>query len=112
MIERRDFLMLQIEQIGQLIAKIRGLQHPGDEREAYMQFRQCFEVLRIREEELAALPPEELIRRIGAVELLMQFAQLLTLYLRDRASEPVARLRDAVERHLRDKGVLRIEDYL
>ena len=46
MIERRDFLMLQIEQIGQLIAKIRGLQHPGDEREAYMQFRQCFEVLR------------------------------------------------------------------
>ena len=77
-----------------------------------MQFRQCFEVLRIREEELAAQPPEELIRRIGAEELLMQFAQLLTLYLRDRASEPVARLRDAVERHLRDKGVLRIDDYL
>lgn len=111
MIERRDFLMLQIEMIGQLIAKIRGMQHPGQEREAYDQFRQCFEVLRISEEELAALPPEQIIRRIGADELLMQFSQLLSLYLHERESEPVARLREAVESHLRDKGVLRIEDY-
>lgn len=111
MIERRDFLMLQIELIGQLIAKIRGMQQPALEQEAYQQFRQCFEVLRIREEELATLPPQEVIRRIGADELLMQFSQVLALYLRERTSEPVSRLHEAVERHLLDKGVVRFEDY-
>lgn len=103
--------MLQIEMLGQLIAKIRGMQRPGLEGEAYEQFRQCFEVLRISEEELATLPPLKVIRRIGADELLMQFSQVLDLYLRGRASEPVARLREAVERHLQDKGIVRFEDY-
>ena len=112
MIERRDFLMLQIEMIGQLLAKIRGLQSPGTEREAYDQFRQCFEVVGLKEDELERITPEELIRRIGADELLIQFSEVLALYLNERTNEHVLRLREAVERHLRGKGVLRIEDYL
>lgn len=114
MIQRKDYLMLQIEAITRLLARIRGMQDDPSQpqRELHAQFLQCFDILRLDEGELLALPAEELVARVGREELLVRLAELLRLYARSSPDPRYAALADEVARIVRGRGVLDLNDYL
>lgn len=113
MIQRKDYLMLQIEAITRLIARIRGMQEdPAQpERELHMQFLQCFEIFQLDEAELLSLTPEELTARIRREELLVRLPETLRLYARSNPDPRFAELAEAVARIVRDRGVIDLKDY-
>lgn len=114
MIRRKDYLMLQIEAITRLLARIRRVQDDPSqpERELHAQFLQCFDILQLDEGELLALPPEELVGRVGREELLVHLPELLRLYARSYPETRYAALADEVARIVRGRGILDLNDYL
>lgn len=114
MIQRKDYLMRQVEAVMQLLARIRGMQEdPGvPERELHMQFMQCFEELRLDQEALVLLTPEELVARVGNEDLLALLPETLRLYARSNSDPRFARLAEQIGRIVRERGVLNLQDYL
>lgn len=114
MIQRKDYLMRQIEAVMQLIARIRGMQQDPEvpERELHMQFMQCFEELGFDEQALALLTPEELADRVGHEELLAHLPETLRLYARSHPDPRLARLAEEVARIVRERGIVNLNDYL
>lgn len=95
MIERRDYLMAQIEAIGKLIAiMFRQVQHNElDEVEA--SFNQCLELLGYTRGSIYSQDPVELIRSINNPEMLNMLTEAMRIYLAVKQDEWLSRLHSA-----------------
>lgn len=99
MIERRDYLMVQIEAIGKLIAKMfRQVQH-NELDEVEVSFNQCLELLGYTRGSIYSQDPVELIRSINNPEMLNMLTEAMRIYLTVKQDEWLSQLHSAAIAH-------------
>lgn len=99
MIERRDYLMAQIEAIGKLIAKMFRQVQQNELDEVDVSFNQCLELLGYTRGSIYSHDPVELIRSINNPEMLNMLTEAMRIYLAVKQDEWLSRLHSAAIAH-------------
>lgn len=99
MIERRDYLMAQIEAIGKLIAKMFRQVQQNELDEVDVSFNQCLELLGYTRGSIYSHDPVELIRSINNPEMLNMLTEAMRIYLTVKQDEWLSRLHSAAIAH-------------
>ncbi len=99
MIERRDYLMAQIEAIGKLIAKMFRQVQLNELDEVDVSFNQCLELLGYTRGSIYSHDPVELIRSINNPEMLNMLTEAMRIYLTVKQDEWLSQLHSAAIAH-------------
>lgn len=100
MIERKDFIIAQLEQIGVLLAGICRRRIAPDQSRFEEQFNECLNVFDTDLDSLRQLPASSVIDALTDPRRLAKLMEILSLYLSQKSDPKLEQLREAVADHL------------
>lgn len=105
MIEQKDYIMMQIEQISRLLAQLFRQLENRKMFQARATVENCFSVLNLDRETIRTCDPNEIADGIADPRLLVQLADLLSVCVRLFPDDHALRLHRAVTARLEEEMV-------
>ena len=106
MLERKDYIMRQVNQLGLLIARLLKLAKDEDKDDAQIQtvFDECLTVLGTDRDTIRSADPRTVIDGLSDVRLLSLLNELLSIRLPGKPDDALSELRSAVMSRLSEMG--------